>query len=123
MASNRPSSNHTGRHCGVRYNVMAVPTQTMQDDAQRALDVRQTLPPSRRAGTAVGIARARDIARGADLSRNTLLRMHSYLSRTDSEYKRAVANDLDITTSKQILATYLWGGPTALAWARRELNI
>lgn len=101
---------------------MAVPTKAMQAAAQRALDVRRELPPSRRAGTPVGIARARDIAGGADLSRNTLLRMHSYLSRTDSEYKRAVAQGKDITTSKQILATALWGGPTALAWVRRELN-
>lgn len=101
---------------------MAVPTKAMQAAAQRALDVRRELPPSRRAGTPVGIARARDIAGGADLSTNTLLRMHSYLSRTEGEYNRAVAQGLDISNSKQILATALWGGPTALAWVRRELN-
>lgn len=102
---------------------MAIPTKAMQLAAQRALDVRRELPPSRRAGTPVGIARARDIANGADLSRNTLLRMHSYLSRTNEEYKRAVGQGKDITNSKQILATGLWGGPTALDWVRRELNI
>ncbi len=101
---------------------MAVPPKELRDAAQRALDVRSELAPSARAGTPVGIARARDIARGADLSKNTLLRMHSYLSRTEEEYKRARSQGRDISNSKQILATYLWGGPSALAWVRRELN-
>lgn len=101
---------------------MAVPPKNLRDAAQRALDVRAELAPSARAGTPVGIARARDIARGADLSRSTLLRMHSYLSRTEEEYRRARSQGKDITNSKQILATYLWGGPDALAWVRRQLN-
>ncbi len=101
---------------------MAVPPKELRDAAQRALDVRAELAPSARAGTPVGIARARDIARGADLSRSTLLRMHSYLSRTEGEYKRARSQGKDITNSKQILATGLWGGPSALAWVRRELD-
>ncbi len=102
---------------------MAVPPKELQDAARKALETRRELAPSARAGTPVGLARARDIANGADLSRNTLLRMHSYLSRTDEEYKRARSQGKDITNSKQILATYLWGGPSALAWVRRQLNI
>jgi hypothetical protein len=101
---------------------MPVPPDYIREAAQRALDVRADLPPSRRAGTSVGIARARDLANGADVSRSTLLRMVSYLSRTDGEYKKAKREGKTIKNSKQILATALWGGPRALAWARSELR-
>ena len=72
---------------------MPIPPKYIQTAAQRALDVRKTLPPSRRAGTSVGLARARDLARGADLSMRTIRRMHSYLSRTQQAYKDALAGD------------------------------
>ena len=101
---------------------MPIPPEYIQTAAQRALDVRKTLPPSRRAGTNVGIARARDLARGADISMSTIRRMHSYLSRTQQAYKDAKAAGKDIKTSKQILATGLWGGSRALAWVRKHLK-
>ncbi len=101
---------------------MPIPPKEVQAAARKALEVRAELPPSRKAGTPVGIARANQLANGENISEDTLLRMWSYLRRTDEEYKRAKAQGKDITNSKQILATYLWGGPAALAWVRRELN-
>ena len=97
---------------------MPVPPDYVQKAAQRALDVRETLAPSNRAGTSVGLARARDLARGANVSNETINRMISYLSRTERAYKEAKAKGRTIQDSKQILATYLWGGPRALAWAK-----
>jgi hypothetical protein len=97
---------------------MPVPPDYVQKAAQRALDVRETLAPSNRAGTSVGLARARDLARGANVSNETINRMISYLSRTEKAYKEAKAKGRTIQDSKQILATYLWGGPRALAWAK-----
>jgi len=47
--------------------------------------------------------------------------MRSYLSRTEQTYRDAVAQGKDITTSKQIMATGLWGGPKAIDWVNREL--
>jgi len=99
---------------------MPVPPDYIQKAAQRALDVRETLAPSNRAGTSVGLARARDLARGANVSRQTINRMISYLSRTEKVYKEAKAKGRTIQDSKQILATYLWGGPRALAWAKSK---
>lgn len=101
---------------------MPVPPDYVQKAAQRALDVRETLAPSNRAGTSVGLARARDLARGANVSRQTINRMISYLSRTEKVYKEAKAKGRTIQDSKQILATYLWGGPRALAWAKSKKN-
>ncbi len=101
---------------------MPVPPDYVRKAAQRALDVRETLAPSNRAGTSVGLARARDLARGANVSRQTINRMISYLSRTEKVYKEAKAKGRTIQDSKQILATYLWGGPRALAWAKSKKN-
>ena len=101
---------------------MPVPPDYVQKAAQRALDVRETLAPSNRAGTSDGLARARDLARGANVSTETINRMISYLSRTEKAYKEAKAKGRTIQDSKQILATYLWGGPRALAWAKGQKN-
>ena len=101
---------------------MPVPPDYVGKAAQRALDVRETLAPSNRAGTSVGLARARDLARGANVSQDTINRMISYLSRTEKVYKEAKAKGRTIQDSKQILATYLWGGPRALAWAKSKKN-
>jgi hypothetical protein len=101
---------------------MPVPPDYVRKAAQRALDVRETLAPSNRAGTSVGLARARDLARGANVSQDTINRMISYLSRTEKVYKEAKAKGRTIQDSKQILATYLWGGPRALAWAKSKKN-
>lgn len=101
---------------------MAVPPKEVRDAAQRALDARDRVPPSRKAGTPVGLARANQLARGDNVSESTLLRMHSYLVRARDDYERARSQGLDLETSKAIQAYYLWGGPAALTWVRRELG-
>ena len=60
---------------------MPVAPDYIRKVAKKALEVRAELPPSRRAGTPVGIARAAQLARGDNVSVSTLLRMRSYLSR------------------------------------------
>jgi hypothetical protein len=101
---------------------MPVPPKTVQDAAQSALDARSEVSPYLRAGTPVGIARARDLANGADVSTNTLERMYSYLMRAKFDYDAARKQGKTIKNSRAIMAYYLWGGPAALAWVRRELN-
>lgn len=101
---------------------MPIPPKEVRDAARKALDARDNVPPSRRAGTPVGIARANQLARGDNISEATLLRMWSYLSRAEYDYKQARAKGLDLETSKAIQAYYLWGGPAAFAWVRKELN-
>ena len=101
---------------------MPVPPKEVQLAAQRALEARDNVPPSRKAGTLVGLARANQLARGENISMNTLLRMHSYLSRAKPAYDAAKAKGLDAESSKAIQAMGLWGGLPALAWVRRELN-
>lgn len=94
----------------------------LRDAAKRALEARANVPPSRKAGTPVGIARANQLANGDNLSRNTLIRMRSYLERAKPAYQDARAKGLDLETSKAIQSYYLWGGPRALAWVNSELE-
>ncbi len=49
------------------------PNKAMRDAAKRALEFRKTLPPSKKFGTPVGLARARDIANNVALSKTTIL--------------------------------------------------
>lgn len=101
---------------------MPIPPKEVRDAARRALEARDNVPNSRRAGTPVGLARANQLANGDNVSESTLLRMWSYLSRAEYDYKRAKAKGLDLESSKAIQAYYLWGGPAAFAWVRKELN-
>lgn len=101
---------------------MPIPPKAVQEAAQRALDARESVSPYLRAGTPVGIARANQLARGDNVSENTLIRMYSYLMRAKFDYEQAKNQGRDIRTSRAIQAYYLWGGPAALAWVRRELG-
>jgi hypothetical protein len=101
---------------------MPIPPKEVQAAARRALEARDNVPNSRKAGTPVGLARANQLANGENVSESTLLRMWSYLSRAKADYDAAKAKGLDLESSKAIQAYYLWGGPAALAWVRRELN-
>ena len=54
------------------------PTEGMVDEAERGLEWRKEFG---RGGTEVGVARARDIINGRDLSLNTVKRMYSFFAR------------------------------------------
>ena len=56
----------------------------MQEEAQKGLDWRKEFG---RGGTAVGIARARDIVNGKNLSASTVKRMYSFFARHEVDKK------------------------------------
>jgi hypothetical protein len=60
------------------------PTESMANNARRGLELRKEYG---RGGTAVGVARARDLANRKDLSPETVLRMYSYFSRHEVDKK------------------------------------
>lgn len=115
-------SYYAGRYSPSRGGLMPVAPTYIRDAARSALDARERVPQSRKAGTPVGIARANQLARGDNVSVNTLVRMRSYLERAEPAYRDARKKGLDIKTSKAIMAYYLWGGPRALAWVNSELR-
>jgi len=101
---------------------MPVAPDYIRKVAREALDIRETLPKSRRAGTLVGLSRANQLANGDNLSEETLVRMRSYLIRARENYRQAKRAGLNASNSKAIQAYMLWGGPRALAWVNDQLG-
>ena len=101
---------------------MPVAPDYMKNAAKKALEIREKLPPSRRYGTLVGLARARQLVNGDDLSLETLIRMRSYLIRARSNYDSAMSRGLNSSNSKAIGAYNLWGGPRALSWVNKQIK-
>ena len=84
------------------------PTAEMATIARRVLELRQKLPPSQRAGTPTGIARARDIANQRLLAAHTVWRMRSFFARHGASPGSAAARQNP--RSKAAQAWALWGG-------------
>ena len=92
-----------------------VPPASVSRAARRGLDLRAKQPPSNRAGTAVGLARARQLANGEPVAMRTVLRMVSYFARQEVD-KQGEGWGRD---SKGYQAWLLWGGDAGRAWANR----
>ena len=91
------------------------PTEAMRAEAQRGLDWRKEYG---RGGTAVGIARARDIAGGKSLPLETVLRMRSFFSRHEVDKKgKGFSPGEDGYPSNGRIAWALWGGDPGKSWA------
>ena len=89
------------------------PPTSIARNARRGLELRASLPPSRRGGTAVGLRRASQLANRQPVSVATLKRIRSFLLRHAVD-ARSPRWGID---SKGWQAALLWGGPEALAWA------
>lgn len=91
------------------------PTEEMAAAARRGLKMRMASAPSRRGGTAVGLARARQFANRESVSLDVVKRTFSFLSRAKTYYQPG-----ENTPGTQ--AYLLWGGPAGLTWARNILD-
>jgi hypothetical protein len=93
---------------------MPVPPQTVRNNAREGLRLREE---HGRGGTAVGVARARDLANGRDIPRRTLTRMRSFFARHGAQGAADAARD-----SAQFIAWQLWGGSAGRRWVESELK-
>jgi len=84
------------------------PTKGMIGNAKRGLELRKK---HEKGGTAVGVARARDIINGKGLSFSTVKRMHSFFS-------RHAGNEEGGEDDAGYIAWLLWGGDSGRNWAR-----
>jgi len=96
---------------------MPVPNDAMRREAERGLEWRREFG---RGGTAVGIARARDISNGRDLPIETVRRMKAYFDRhqVDKEAEGFRPGE-DGYPSNGRIAWALWSGNPGYSWARR----
>lgn len=94
------------------------PPKGVADNARRALEVRATKPESERGMTAVGIARARDLANRKPLSEDTVRRMLAYFERHEVDKQGSTWDE----QGKGWQAWNGWGGDDGWAWARRKVD-
>lgn len=89
-----------------------VPPQAVRNNAKRGLELREK---HGRGGTAIGVARARDLSNGKAISISTINRMVSYFARHAVD-KKGEGWGVD---SAGYIAWLLWGGDAGRAWANR----
>jgi hypothetical protein len=87
-----------------------VPPQAVRNNAKRGLKLREK---HGRGGTAVGVARARDLSNGKAISLSTVNRMVSYFARHEVD-KKGEGWGVD---SAGYIAWLLWGGDAGKSWA------
>ena len=93
------------------------PTDGMVTAAKRALEWRKEYG---RGGTAVGVARARDIANRSNLSDDTVKRMYSFFSRHENnKAKHYSAKEPDGGPTAWRIAWDLWGGNAGYSFSKR----
>jgi hypothetical protein len=95
------------------------PTAEMAANAQEALDIRRTKPASERGMTAVGIARARDIANRTTLTPDTVQRMVSFFARHEVDK----SGETWPAKGKGWQAWHGWGGDAGYRWAKAKQKL
>jgi HK97 family phage major capsid protein len=95
------------------------PTAGMREEARRGLDWRKEYG---RGGTEVGVARARDIVNGKNLSEDTVKRMFSFFSRheVDKQAEGFSPGEEGYPSAGRI-AWALWGGDAGFSWSRDKV--
>lgn len=108
------------RNYKTQDDVDRTPTKGMVEEAKKGLEWRREY---KRGGTEVGVARARDISNGKDLSIDTIKRMYSYFERHEVDKKGQGFNigDKGFPSAGRI-AWALWGGDAGHSWSRKKVK-
>lgn len=92
------------------------PTEGMVKEAKMGLEMRKEYG---RGGTAVGVARARDISNGREMSPSTVKRMYSFFSRHEVNKKATgFSPGEEGYPSNGRIAWALWGGDPGYTWSK-----
>lgn len=96
------------------------PPEEARTEAERGLEWRREYG---RGGTEIGVARARDIANGKNLSPETVRRMNSYFARHEVDKKgEGFSPDESGYPSAGRIAWALWGGDAGMAWTAKVMR-
>ena len=104
-----------GIELGKYDDIDFTPPQGVVEAAKRGLEARQEKPASQRGGTAVGVARARDLSNGKAVSPETARRMKAFFDRHEVDKKGSTWDE----QGKGWQAWQLWGGDAGYAWAKK----
>ena len=86
----------------------------IKNNAKRGLELNEKV--SNKCATQVGKIRAQQLAQGKALTKQTIKRMFSYLSRAEEYY------DESDTTACGTISYLLWGGKAGKRWAESKLK-
>jgi hypothetical protein len=86
----------------------------VKNNAKRGLELNEKV--NNKCATQVGKIRAQQLAQGKPISKETIKRMYSYLSRAEEYY------DESDTKACGTISYLLWGGKAGLRWAESKLN-
>jgi lambda family phage portal protein len=93
------------------------PPQGVREEAKRGLEWRREF---NRGGTEVGVARARDLSNGKNISPDTAKRMKAYFDRHEADKKgEGFSPGEKGFPSAGRIAWALWGGDSGQAWANK----
>ncbi len=95
------------------------PPKGAQESAQKALDWREKYGDEVKGGTRVGWTRANQIAKGENLSEETISRMASFFARHDGNQAIAEEFSGEPWRDAGYVAWLLWGGDQGKIWAER----
>lgn len=96
------------------------PTEGMMEEAAKGLEWREKF---KRGGTSIGVARARDISNGKNLSEDTVKRMNSFFARHEVDKKgEGFEPGEDGFPSAGRIAWALWGGDAGQVWAADKMK-
>ena len=97
------------------------PTAGMIAEAEKGLEWREKF---KRGGTSIGVARARDISNGKNLSEDTVKRMNSFFARHEVDKKgEGFQQGEDGFPSAGRIAWALWGGDAGQVWAADKMSL
>lgn len=94
------------------------PPKAVQQNARRALEVRESKPKSQRGMTRVGLARANQLANGEALSAETVRRMKAYFDRHVKDRQGSTWGD----QGRGWQAWHGWGGDAGYQWAKARVK-
>jgi hypothetical protein len=99
------------------HNESYKPTAGMQEEAIRSLAWRKEF---KRGGTIIGVTRANQLARRANLSARTVRRMFAYFTRhvNDQKAEGFKPGEKGYPSAGRI-AWGLWGGDAGFSWSRK----
>ena len=86
----------------------------VSNNAKRGLELNEKV--NNKCATQVGKIRAQQLAQGKPISKETIKRMYSYLSRAEEYY------DEGDTKACGTISYLLWGGKAGLRWANKKLK-
>lgn len=104
---------------------MPKPPLNIQKHAREGLEMRRNSPKSKKGGTAVGVARARNLANGDNIPLETLKRISQFARHLENYRPEIKVKGLDGSNvgTRGTQAVKLWGGPGAPSWAKKQINI